>query len=46
MVGGDGPAVRRPSVNGPTATVALDALEAEVREMMRSTGGQGTIGQA
>jgi hypothetical protein len=30
----DGPAALWPSVNGPTATVALDALEAEVRELL------------
>ena len=26
-----------PSVNGPTAAVALDALEAELREVIRGT---------
>ena len=30
----DGAAVHWPSVNGPTATLALDALEAEVRELL------------
>ena len=34
----DGPATRWPSVNGPTAAVALDALEAELRELIRDTG--------
>jgi hypothetical protein len=29
------PAVLWPSTNGPTATVALDALEAELRELLR-----------
>ena len=28
-----------PSVNGPTAVVALDALEAELREVIQDTGG-------
>jgi hypothetical protein len=32
-----------PSTNGPTASVALDALEAEVRELVRSTGVPGMI---
>jgi hypothetical protein len=27
-----------PSVNGPTAAVALDALEVELRELIRNTG--------
>lgn len=27
-----------PSVNGPTAALALDALEAELRELLRGTG--------
>jgi hypothetical protein len=27
-----------PSVNGPTAAVALDALEAELRAVIRGTG--------
>jgi hypothetical protein len=27
-----------PSVNGPTAAVALDALEAELREVIQGTG--------
>jgi hypothetical protein len=37
VVAGDAPAVLWPSTNGPTATVALDALEAELRELIRST---------
>jgi hypothetical protein len=37
VVAGDEPAVIWPSTNGPTATVALDALEAELRELIRST---------
>jgi hypothetical protein len=35
-----------PSVNGPTAAVALDALEAELRELMRCTSVPGMSGQA
>jgi hypothetical protein len=31
---GDAPAARWPSTNGPTVTVALDALEAELREVL------------
>lgn len=46
VVADDGPAVRWPSVNGPTAAVALDALEAELRELMRSTGVQEVFGRA
>jgi hypothetical protein len=38
VVAGDEPTVMWPSTNGPTAAVALDALEAEVRELLRSTG--------
>jgi hypothetical protein len=37
VVAGDEPTVIWPSTNGPTATVALDALEAELRELIRST---------
>jgi hypothetical protein len=43
-VAGDDSAAGWPSTNGPTASVALDALEAEVRELMRSTGVPGMIG--
>ena len=32
-----GPPARWPSVNGPTAAVALDALEAELRELIRAS---------
>src|SRR5829696_7224431 len=32
------PAVLWPSTNGPTATVALDALEAELRELLTGVG--------
>ena len=38
VVAGDEQAARWPSVNGPTAIVALDALEAELRELLRGTG--------
>ena len=38
VVSSDGPAALWPSTNGPTVTVALDALEAELRELIRSTG--------
>lgn len=38
VAAGDGPETRWPSVNGPTAAVALDALETELRELIRSTG--------
>jgi hypothetical protein len=31
----DGPSALWPSVNGPSSTLALDALEAELREMLR-----------
>jgi len=31
----DGAPARWPSVNGPTVTLALDALEGEVRELLR-----------
>jgi hypothetical protein len=34
VVGSGGPTARWPSVNGPTASVALDALEAELRELI------------
>jgi hypothetical protein len=34
VVGGGGPTGRWPSVNVPTARVALDALEAELRELI------------
>ena len=34
----EGPVTRWPSVNGPTAAVALDALEAELRELIRDSG--------
>src|SRR5215212_2614932 len=34
VAAGDGQAARWPSVNGPTATVALDALEAELCELL------------
>ena len=34
----DGPSVRWPSVNGPTAAVALDALEAELRDLVAGAG--------
>jgi hypothetical protein len=33
-----GPPAMWPSVNGPTAAVALDALEAELRAVLRGTG--------
>jgi hypothetical protein len=32
------PSAMWPSVNGPTAAVALDALEAELRAVIRGTG--------
>jgi hypothetical protein len=38
VVAGDGSTAFWPSVNGPTAAVALDALEAELRELLRGTG--------
>ena len=38
VVSSDESTARWPSVDGPTATVALDALEAELRELIRSTG--------
>jgi hypothetical protein len=38
VVAGDAPAVLSPSTNGPSATVALDALEAEVREWLGGIG--------
>ena len=34
----DGAPARWPSVNGPTVTLALDALEGEVRELLRGPG--------
>ena len=34
----DGAPTRWPSVNGPTASVALDALEAELRELLGVSG--------
>ena len=37
VAAGTGPATW-PSVNGPTAALALDALEAEVRELLRGVG--------
>ena len=37
VVSSDESAVRWPSVNGPTAALALEALEAELRELIRST---------
>jgi hypothetical protein len=44
VVSTDGPAALWPSTNGRTVTAALDALEAELRELIGSTGGQGMIG--
>jgi hypothetical protein len=38
VVSRDGPAARWPSTNGPTATVTLDALEAELRELLSVSG--------
>jgi len=38
VVAGDEPAVVWPSTNGPTVIVALDALEAELRQVLRGTG--------
>src|SRR5687767_12930063 len=38
VVSRDGPAARWPSTNGPTVTVALDALEAELRELLSVSG--------
>jgi hypothetical protein len=38
VVAGDQPAEMWPATNGPTAVVALDALEAELRELIRGTG--------
>jgi hypothetical protein len=38
VVSSDGFAALWPSVNGPTAALALDALEAELRELLRGTG--------
>ena len=38
VVAGDAPVVHWPSTNGPTATVALDALEAELRELLGGAG--------
>jgi hypothetical protein len=35
---GDGAVTRWPSVNGPTVSCALDALEAELRELIRESG--------
>jgi hypothetical protein len=43
VVPGDGPAVMWPSTNGPTATRALDALEAELRAGL---GGGGVVRDA
>jgi hypothetical protein len=37
VAAGDVSPTRWPSVNGPTAAVALDALEAEVRELLHDT---------
>jgi hypothetical protein len=37
VVAGDAPAVVWPSTNGATAALALEALEVEVRELIRST---------
>jgi hypothetical protein len=37
VVAGDEPVVMSTSTNGPTAAVALDALEAEVRDLLRAT---------
>jgi len=37
VVSGNGPLARWPSVNGPTAARALDALEAELRELLHGT---------
>lgn len=37
VTSGDGPMTRWPSVNGPTAAVALDALEAELRELIQES---------
>ena len=39
VVSSDESAARWPSVNGPTAARALEALEAELRELIRSTDG-------
>ena len=38
VVSSDGPAALWPSTNGPTVTVALDALEAELRELLGGAG--------
>ena len=38
VVAGDVPVVMWPSTNGPTAAVALDALEAELRDLLRTMG--------
>jgi hypothetical protein len=38
VVARDEPAVMWPSTNGPTAFVALDALEAELRELLGGAG--------
>ena len=38
VVSGDGPVPLGLSVNGPTAAVALDALEAELREVLGDSG--------
>jgi hypothetical protein len=38
VVASDAPAVMWPSTNGPTATAALDALEAELREWLSGVG--------
>jgi hypothetical protein len=37
VAAGDVSPTRWPSVNGPTAAVALDALEAELRELLHDT---------
>jgi hypothetical protein len=37
VVSSDGPAALWPSTNGPTSTLALEALEADLRELIRST---------
>ena len=37
VVSSDGSLAFWPSVNGPTATSALDALEAELRELLRGS---------
>src|SRR5688500_11462093 len=38
VVASDGTPAHWPSVNGPTVALALDALEVELRELLRGTG--------